>query len=742
MEIFGTDIDLNGNEFKHFRPENLLSFPVSPDTGQIIMHTGLGSFYGYDGSTWKDLALSGGGSYILPTATDVILGGVKIDGTTITIDGGGTISAVAIPAAIIAQDDGNGDGYVIESRDPTKYSPVGLNSIDLTINGVTEGDTDYGVESPGGFSTGAANKLPSGVSNFGSHQAHGYGNTVQGYYGNMAYGTYNNITDGYNFVTFGYSNSATMTSTVGHGFSAGGFNSSTSYWNNALGFRISASAKGFTGVGLANTVYSGGVTASDRPAFTVGIGDAVSSTGPTYGDVVTRKDGFVVKFNGETVFPETTIAIIDAEATGRTPVTREWIEAQGYISDNLYTASGTLASTTTVTIPEEEALIFTGGVNAAANFDDLGTFNVSDCLNLTLRTTSLDNQIVMPNLGSMSIIAERGLVLTLGSGGTATPPTANQVLISSDGSGTLAWADASGSTGLELITEGANDGWRLIGRNSANYADIGNGAIDFSFNGVAGSVYGASGSFSFASGGSAIASESYSTAFGHVPTSSGYASLASGHFITAGSYAETAVGHFNTTYTPVSTTAYNIADRAFGVGIGANGGARADGLIVLKSGEVTAPSLTTTIIGAEATGKVLTTKEWVSANVVLTTTTQSVSGVKTFTSQVNCPRTLFTSNLALAPAVVNIGRHNDNFYIGGTGGATTNHFTLEAGWGGGDTTLREFVFPSYDGDIAVVKTVPSSSTDVGDVGNIAIDSSYIYVCTATDTWRRVATSTW
>tara|TARA_R110000796_G_scaffold181330_1_gene297840 strand:- start:6826 stop:8157 length:1332 start_codon:yes stop_codon:yes gene_type:complete len=93
MDIFGTDIDLNGNEFKHLRPENLLSFPATPDTGQIIMHTGLSSWYGYNGTTWIDLGDVGGGGYSLPTATDIILGGVKIDNTTITIDGGGVISS-------------------------------------------------------------------------------------------------------------------------------------------------------------------------------------------------------------------------------------------------------------------------------------------------------------------------------------------------------------------------------------------------------------------------------------------------------------------------------------------------------------------------------------------------------------------------------------------------------------------------------------------------------------------------
>ena len=39
-------------------------------------------------------------------------------------------------------------------------------------------------------------------------------------------------------------------------------------------------------------------------------------------------------------------------------------------------------------------------------------------------------------------------------------------------------------------------------------------------------------------------------------------------------------------------------------------------------------------------------------------------------------------------------------------------------------------------------TVPTSATDTGSAGSIAWDADYIYVCTATDTWKRVAISTW
>jgi hypothetical protein len=37
---------------------------------------------------------------------------------------------------------------------------------------------------------------------------------------------------------------------------------------------------------------------------------------------------------------------------------------------------------------------------------------------------------------------------------------------------------------------------------------------------------------------------------------------------------------------------------------------------------------------------------------------------------------------------------------------------------------------------------PASATATGTAGTIAWDTSYIYVCTATNTWKRAAISTW
>ena len=39
-------------------------------------------------------------------------------------------------------------------------------------------------------------------------------------------------------------------------------------------------------------------------------------------------------------------------------------------------------------------------------------------------------------------------------------------------------------------------------------------------------------------------------------------------------------------------------------------------------------------------------------------------------------------------------------------------------------------------------STPSSASDYGFPGEIRWDANYIYVCVATDTWKRVALSTW
>lgn len=50
---------------------------------------------------------------------------------------------------------------------------------------------------------------------------------------------------------------------------------------------------------------------------------------------------------------------------------------------------------------------------------------------------------------------------------------------------------------------------------------------------------------------------------------------------------------------------------------------------------------------------------------------------------------------------------------------------------------------AYVGNInAEIQTAPASATDTGEAGELRITNDYIYVCVATDTWKRVALSTW
>lgn len=37
---------------------------------------------------------------------------------------------------------------------------------------------------------------------------------------------------------------------------------------------------------------------------------------------------------------------------------------------------------------------------------------------------------------------------------------------------------------------------------------------------------------------------------------------------------------------------------------------------------------------------------------------------------------------------------------------------------------------------------PAAANSTGTAGQVAVDSGYIYICTATNTWKRVAIATW
>lgn len=50
---------------------------------------------------------------------------------------------------------------------------------------------------------------------------------------------------------------------------------------------------------------------------------------------------------------------------------------------------------------------------------------------------------------------------------------------------------------------------------------------------------------------------------------------------------------------------------------------------------------------------------------------------------------------------------------------------------------------TINGDLFVPSpTVPATATSTGKTGQIVWDSGFIYICIATNTWKRVAITTW
>jgi hypothetical protein len=158
-------------------------------------------------------------------------------------------------------------------------------------------------------------------------------------------------------------------------------------------------------------------------------------------------------------------------------------------------------------------------------------------------------------------------------------------VLTSDANGRGTWSTPALSSPSELqkITEGSNTGWRILGRNAANYGDIGSNAIDLSNSTGASTINGATGVDAFATGTFTIASGQNSTATGFATTALNYASNASG-FITvasgisssamgyqvkAKSFSELAIGYWNDTLTTVNAFTYaGDNNRVFTVGVG------------------------------------------------------------------------------------------------------------------------------------------------------------------------------
>lgn len=110
----------------------------------------------------------------------------------------------------------------------------------------------------------------------------------------------------------------------------------------------------------------------------------------------------------------------------------------------------------------------------------------------------------------------------------------------------------------------------------------------------------------------------------------------------------------------------------------------------------------------------------------------------------------FTSGVTPLTAVDINGGAIDGTPIGAATPSTGAFTTLAATSidstpiGGTTPAAGAFTSLSTTGDSITIATskTPASATDTGTAGQVCWDASYIYVCTATDTWVRASIATW
>ena len=123
--------------------------------------------------------------------------------------------------------------------------------------------------------------------------------------------------------------------------------------------------------------------------------------------------------------------------------------------------------------------------------------------------------------------------------------------------------DQPSESGLQVVTENGNRGYRLIYSSYYNHGDIGSNAVDLSYSNSFSSTRGATGSYSIAMGYNTTASGTASTASGYSSTASANYSTAMGYFTTASGTESTAMGK--------GTTAIGTASTAMGSDTNASG---------------------------------------------------------------------------------------------------------------------------------------------------------------------------
>lgn len=428
------------------------------------------------------------------------------------------------PSGLETIDEGNGNGLRVIGRNPDNFGNIGLGAIDLSRSEAAS--SSYGATGENSFAQGQ------------NVTASGYSSIAAGF-DSIASGTFS-MSLGFGSTASGYLSTAIGLNNVVSGSystSLGASNLHTGLYGSTIGLGLINRSTSTAVVGQGNLDYtntSGSINVSTAPMFIVGNGSLNAGNPNT---VNTRSDAFNVLYNGSVLAPSLTIALINADVTGKMLINKEYFQANSGSSLEGYAESGSqllgdllinIGDTTgsgngnEITIDdvgnELQIISETGYLTIGdPNENGGGVFITMDNSFGVFQVQAGNNGINMGNGGSLEIIGD-GLQLRPSSGGSILPNTVGQALVAVDTSGTVEWANVGGGTAL--VDEGNGVGLVIQNQPSANVGDVGLNAVSLVFSDIAGS-FGATATDSIAIGKYATASGLEGIAIGRVATASG-----------------------------------------------------------------------------------------------------------------------------------------------------------------------------------------------------------------------------
>jgi len=282
---------------------------------------------------------------------------------------------------------------------------------------------------------------------------------------------------------------------------------------------------------------------------------------------------------------------------------------------------------------------------------------------------------------------------------------------------------------LGPLTENGIIGQRLLISNASNHGNIGFNAIDLSYSISSSTTFGATGSYSFATGYQTIAFGDYSTAIGEETEASGNRTLASGYQTIASGNRSTAIGN-TTTSSGYSSTAMGNGSIASGTNSTAMGnGTTASGTNSIAMGN------STTASGATSAAMGINTTAFGEYSTAMGNGTTASDFVSLVIGQHNLSGSTITNS------ATEFNTANTAFVIGNGTGSSSKSDAFKVLFNGNTTATGSVTATSFIGDgsqlsgIGILSPVTentntgvrlstSNASNYGNIGSNAVDLSY------------------